>query len=92
MEQQLQRIQGKLQQLIRQHQVVQKERDQLRQEKEKLTTQLSRQIELTLALEQQLEAHRIQNQVTEPEDRKHMDRKLGQYIREIDRCIALLSE
>lgn len=92
MEQELTRIQEKLQQVLKQLQLLKKERDKLQAENARLLEQQKNQEALQYALEQQLEVVRLKGQVADPAAKKDMEKRLNQYIREIDRCIALLSE
>lgn len=92
MEQELTRIQEKLQQVLKQLQLLKKERDKLQTENARLLEQQKNQEALQYALEQQLEVVRLKGQVADPAAKKDMEKRLNQYIREIDRCIALLSE
>jgi deoxyribodipyrimidine photolyase-like uncharacterized protein len=92
MEQELQRIQEKLQKLIQQHQALKKDNDRLRAENADLKENAKKQFELSIALERQLEASRVNAVVKDPAAKKEMEKRLSQYIREIDRCIAILAD
>ncbi|MFM2145961.1 MAG: hypothetical protein RL732_797 [Bacteroidota bacterium] len=92
MEQELQRIQEKLQKLIQQHQTLKKDNDRLLAENADLKENAKKQLELTIALERQLEASKVNAVIKDPASKKEMEKKLSQYIREIDRCIAILAD
>jgi chromosome segregation ATPase len=86
------RIQEKLQQLLRQRDVLLKEngklRDELRQQQEVLmdkTTKLEQ-------LQQQVEILKATKASMSEGEKRALEKRLGQYIREIDRCIAMLEE
>lgn len=92
MEQALIRITDKLQLVIKQHQGMKKELDKLKTDHTALLQKMKEQLELNISLEHQLEAAKLSNGITNSGDKKELERKLNQYIREIDRCIALLAE
>ncbi len=92
MEQQLKRVQDKMQQLIRQYQSVQKENERLRAEKELLQKKLQGQQEQMELLDQKLNALKIAKSGWNEEDKAVLEKKMNQYIKEIDRCIAMLAE
>ncbi len=88
----IKRINNKLQQLLKQLQVLQKENEKLNstllalnenQEKDKLyILQLQQQVGILKS---------AAGQMTE-EDKKSFEKNINQYLREIDKCIGLLSE
>jgi chromosome segregation ATPase len=91
-ETQLRRIQDKLQQLVKQHALVRKENQQL---KEQLTaaSQQSQQLSRNMdELRQQVNVLKLNAGEMNESDKKEMEKKINGYIKEIDRCIALLSE
>lgn len=91
-ESQIQRIQDKLQQLLRQRDLLLKENGKLREELRKTQEgQLedSRRLE---QLRQQVEVLRVTKTAMSEGEKRELEKRLGQYIREIDRCIALLGE
>src|SRR6201996_9102912 len=86
------RIQEKLQQLLRQRDLLLKEngklREELRQQQEALmdkTTRLEQ-------LQQQVEILKATKASMSEGEKRALEKRLGQYIREIDRCIAMLEE
>jgi len=88
----LERIQQKLQQLVQYQQKLRAENQVLREqvaksveEKEILAAQISQ-------LQEQIGLLKLNNGTLESQDKKEMDKKINQYIREIDRCIAQLGE
>lgn len=89
---QLRRITEKLQQLLRSHELVSKENQKLRQELEELRTRQEEQLKKMSELEQSVAVLRTISGNMEETDKKALEKQLNQYIREIDRCIALLGE
>lgn len=86
------RIQEKLQQLLRQRDLLLKEngklREELRQQQDTLmdkTTRLEQ-------LQQQVEILKATKASMSEGEKRALEKRLGQYIREIDRCIAMLEE
>jgi len=88
----IKRVNSKLQQLLKQYLLIQNENEKL---KEKLT-------ELRLSKENETaEVDRLQQQVSilkssmgqmEEPDKKVFEKQINKYIKEIDKCIGLLSE
>jgi predicted nuclease with TOPRIM domain len=88
----LERIQQKLQQLVQHQQKLRTENQQLRaqlassaEEKQVLTGQITQ-------LQEQIGLLKMNSGSLENQDKKEMEKKINQYIREIDRCIAQLGE
>ena len=92
LQEQLKRITDKLQQVVHSYQLLQKEHEQLSREvvtlRDKEKARLIRIDELetkTTALQT------VTGQLNDGE-KKEAEKRINRYIREIDRCIALLSE
>ena len=86
------RIQDKLQQLLRQRDLLLKENGKLREELRQLQQAHSDQATKLEQLQQQVEILRTTRGEMSEAEKRVLEKRLGQYIREIDRCIALLSE
>lgn len=91
-EEQIKRIYDKLQQLLKQHASLQKENQLLREELESAQKQVGQYQETAEALKQQVSILQLGNGQMGEEDKKEFEKKLNTYIKEIDRCIAMLSE
>jgi len=91
-EQSLQRINDKLQQVAQRYQSLQKENLQLTREirvlKEREETREKKVIELEL----KMAAIKTATGRLDDSEKKEIDKRLNHYIREIDRCIAQLSD
>lgn len=86
------RINAKLQQLLKQYEALQKEQEKsrqlivsLQQEKQARETELS-------DLHQQNQVLKASLQSLDPTEKKELELKLTQYIKNIDKSIALLSQ
>jgi|SRR5688500_1820608 chromosome segregation ATPase len=92
MQDQFKRINDKLQQAVQRYQSLQKEHEQLNKEVQILREKdKARQIKID-ELEMKLTAlQTVTGQLNET-DKKDVEKRINRYIREIDRCIALLSE
>lgn len=90
-EQQLKRIQEKLQLLLREHQSLKK--DNARLQKELLATkeQFQLQKQTTESLQEQVSILKAGSSSMNEEDKKELEKRINSYLKEIDRCIALLS-
>jgi len=92
LEQHIQRINEKVQQLLKQYRASQKEAEKLRKE---LADIKSLQLERTKQMDELKQKVAILKTATNnlnEADKKDLEKRLNQYIREIDRCIAMLSE
>jgi chromosome segregation ATPase len=88
----LKRILDKLQQLMRRHKALHQENDRLRRtvgEAEEKLKQAQEQVQL---LRTQLDVLKLNAGDLNAADKKEIEKKLNGYLKEIDRCIALLSE
>ena len=91
-EQQLKRIHDKLQQLLKQQATLSKDNARLRDELEKTKTQSGRYEKNIEELKQQVNVLKIGAGEMNTSDKKEFEKRINGYIKEIDRCIALLSE
>lgn len=92
LENQIKRINDKLQHLLKNYQLLQKDNqrqsillEELRNEKEKNLQQIA-------SLQEQVSILKAATGRMNDSDKKAFERTIGQYIKEIDKCIALLSE
>lgn len=91
-EKQLKRIQDKLQQVLKDYASLQKENLRLKEELDKNRTQSFVHQQNIEDLKQQVEVLKITSGDWEEGDKKEFEKRINSYIKEIDRCIALLSE
>ena len=89
---QVRRIQDKLQQLLRQRDLLQKENGRLKEDLGQLQEELLERTAKLEQLQQQVEILRVTKTSMSEEEKRALEKRLGQYIREIDRCIAMLGE
>jgi hypothetical protein len=91
-EQQLKRIHEKLQELLKKHVALEKENQQLRKEnlllKEKSVSQQTKVEEL----KQQGQILKMNSGEMNTADKKEFEKKINGYVKEIERCIAMLGE
>jgi hypothetical protein len=89
---QLKRVHEKIFLLLKQHQSLQKENERLREDLKKMQVRcelISRDAE---KFRQQAEVLKLSGRGMEETDKKMLEKRLNQYVREIDKCIALLQE
>lgn len=91
-EQQLKRVNEKLQQFLRQYQSLQKENEKLKQDIQLMTSRYNALNDQTEKLEQQTEILKLSKGEMSETEKKAFEKRLNQYVKEIDRCIALLNE
>jgi hypothetical protein len=89
---QVKRIHDKLQLLLRQRDNLLKENRKLKEEMVVLKQEQGRYSNRFEQLQQQVEILKASGENMNEGEKKVLEKRLGQYIREIDRCIALLSE
>src|SRR5258708_26883078 len=86
------RIQEKLQLLLRQRDLLLKENGKLKEELRQLQWEHGEQIQKLDQLQQQVEILKVTQTAMSEEEKRALEKKLGQYIREIDRCITMLGQ
>ncbi len=91
-EQHLKRIQDKLQQLLKQHAAIQKENSKLREELDVARQKVSTQQKGADELKQQVSVLKLNAGEMGEADKKEFEKRINGYLKEIDRCIALLGE
>jgi chromosome segregation ATPase len=89
---QIQRIQDKLQQLLRQRDFLLKENGKLREELRKIQEGHADDSKRLEQLRQQVEVLTVTKTAMSEGEKRELEKRLGQYIREIDRCIAMLGD
>jgi len=91
-EDQIKRVQDKLQQLLQQYQLLQKENNRLKAEiQEEKDKSKERLLQLD-RLQQQVEILKSSKEEMSQEDKKNFEKRLNQYVKEIDKCITLLKD
>lgn len=91
-EQHLKRIQEKLQQLLKQHAAVMKENNKLREELDSARKKIMVQQKSADELKQQVSILRVSAGEMNEQDKKEFEKRINGYLKEIDRCIAMLGE
>jgi hypothetical protein len=89
---QLKRIHDKLQELLRQHAALQKENVQLKEQLDTVKIQASLQLKNVEELKQQVSILKMGTGEMSETDKKEFEKRINTYLKEIDRCIAMLSE
>lgn len=91
-DQHFKRIQDKLQQLLKEHAALQKENQQLKTELAAAGRKNSEQQKNVEELKQQVSVLKINTAGMSDTDKKEFEKRINGYLKEIDRCIALLGE
>ena len=89
---QILRITAKLQQLLRTHELLIKENEKLKTEVGELKSKQEYQAGKISELEQSVSVLRTLTGNMDDQEKKALEKQLNIYIREIDRCIAMLGE
>ena len=88
----LKRIQDKLQQLLKQYAALQKENSRLIQELASAQQKIAAYQINTDELKQQVSVLKLSNGEMNEADKKEFEKRINGYLKEIDRCIALLGD
>jgi chromosome segregation ATPase len=88
----LKRIQEKIQQLARRSQSMQQENNRLRKTAAESEEKLKRAQEQIQELRTQIDVLKLNAGELATADKKEIEKKINAYLKEIDRCIALLGE
>ena len=91
-EQHLKRIQDKLQQLLKQYAALQKENSRLIQELASAQQKIEAYQKNTDELKQQVSVLKLSTGEMSEADKKEFEKRINGYLKEIDRCIALLGD
>jgi hypothetical protein len=92
LDQHIQRISEKLQQLLKQQQLLQKENDKLKKELHDIKGLHAERAKQMDELEQKVTILKTATNNMNDADKKDLEKRLNIYIKEIDRCIDMLSE
>ena len=88
----IKRVYGKLQQLLKQYLMLQKENEKLREEVKQLQENKEQQLERIDQLQIQVSLLKAASSQMNEDDKKVFEKKISQYIKDIDKCITMLSE
>ena len=91
LELQIKTVHDKLQLLLKSHQVLAKENQRLQKELDKSRLQLLQRDEHITALQQQLDALKLGSSAQSPEEKAILEKRINQYLKEIDKCLSLLN-
>jgi len=90
LELQLVNLQNKLQLLLKQSQHLIKENINLKNEKEQLVNALNKKDDAIQKMQQQIDALKFNN-VMDEDEKKHLEKRIDEYLREIDKCLSILN-
>jgi chromosome segregation ATPase len=88
----IKRVNNKLQQLLKQYQFLQKENERKNREIAALNEANQNQSQQIEELQQQIMILKSAAGEMNPADKKEFEKHINQYLKEIDKCIGLLSE
>ncbi|MBL0355835.1 MAG: hypothetical protein IPP72_02640 [Chitinophagaceae bacterium] len=92
LENDIKRVNEKLQQLLRQYVALQRENEKLKNAAKKLAEENESRHQHIEQLQQQVSILKIAAGQMNDTDKKDFERKINQYIKDVDKCITLLSE
>jgi len=88
----IKRIHEKLERLLKQYNDLQKENNHLKKDIERSSRQASVNQQTIETLKQQVEVLKLSSGNWDENGKKEFEKRINHYIKEIDKCIALLSE
>ena len=88
---QIKSIQDKLQQLLKQQAMLQKENQRLKKELEKATLLTVEKQELMQTLQQQMDVAKLGSGNLNEAEKNALGKRIDTYLKEIDKCLALLN-
>ena len=88
---QIKSIQDKLQLLLKQQAVLQKENQRLKKELDKATADLTEKQELVQTLQQQMDVVKLGSGNLNEAEKNALGKRIDVYLKEIDKCLALLN-
>lgn len=88
----IRRIQEKLQQLVKQYSALQKENEKLSLQLSLLKEKENIQYQQIDELNQQVSLLKAAKSGMSEDDKKDFEKRINQYLKEIDKCIAMLQE
>lgn len=91
-DEQLKRISAKLQDLLKKHEQLQRENERLRNELMPAKQREMQFLDQITILEQRVMILKAGTGSMNDADKRELDKKLHGYLKEIDRCISMLSE
>lgn len=91
-EDQIKTVSHKLQQLLKQYMLLQKENEKLKEDVEKLQQDKKEQTDQIEQLQIKVSLLKAASSKMDDADKKIFERRITQYIKDIDKCITFLSE
>ena len=88
---QIKSIQDKLQQLLKQQAVLQRENQRLKKELDKATGLLEEKQSLMQSLQQQMDVVKLGSGNLNEAEKNALGKRIDIYLKEIDKCLALLN-
>jgi phage host-nuclease inhibitor protein Gam len=92
LETQIKRIQEKLQLVLKKQDDLVKENQRLKKDIDKSIQQSTQYLQIIETLKQQVEVLKISSGNWDEDDKKEFEKRINFYVREIDKCIALMSQ
>lgn len=92
MQEQIDRINEKLQVLLKKYQALQKENERIKLDLDNRNGKEKEWRDKTESLQQQVEILKASSGQLDETAKKDFEKRINQYLKEIDRCIALLGE
>lgn len=89
---QFKRVTGKLQELLKKHEILKKENERLKSELIPAKEREVSFLEQIASLEQKVMVLKAGTGKLDDADKKELDKRLHVYLKEIDKCISMLSD
>ncbi|WP_207492211.1 hypothetical protein [Aridibaculum aurantiacum] len=90
LDEQVKRIEAKVQQLLKEYRQSQREVQRLQEDKLALQHQLQVQVQKSNELAQTISVMKIHSLTENDTSKKELEKRINSYLKEIDKCLALL--
>jgi archaellum component FlaC len=90
-DEQLHRVEKKVQQLLKHYAAAQKELHRLRNQNEQLQQELQQKNKHVNELHQKLDSAKVTTLVMDSDSKKDLEKRINSYLKEIDKCLSLLN-
>lgn len=89
-QEQIQRIENKVQQLLKEYETAQQEIHRLQKENSSLMSELQLQTDQANQLRQRIETQGHSSADLKEKEKKDLEKRINTYLKDIDKCLALL--
>lgn len=89
---QLKNLHTKLQQLLKQNQLLQKQCTSLQKENAVLNAELNEKNDMVIRMQRQIDVFKLNAHALDNKEKQDLKKRIDLYLAEIDKCLALINE